>query len=210
MFPWCLIFLKRSLVFPILLFSSISLNCSLRRAFLSLLAILWNSAFRWVYLSFSPLPSLVFFSQLFTGPPQTAVLPFCMFFLGMVLITTFCTVLWTSSISAQIAQCHLSGKGRIDGIRSIREYAVSGLHLIEYTCVGLCITCLQEEADTDALSGSSHCFLESSSQAPPGTIESRLPIPSTQMRLWPEVIQRQSSGGREEWDGAAALQAWPW
>ena len=25
-------------------------------AFLSLLAILWNSAFRWVYLSFSPLP----------------------------------------------------------------------------------------------------------------------------------------------------------
>jgi len=48
-----LIFLKRSLVFPILLFSSISLHCSLRKAFLSLLAILWNSAFRWVYLLFS-------------------------------------------------------------------------------------------------------------------------------------------------------------
>ena len=43
-----LIFLKRSLVFPILMFSSISLHCSLRKAFLSLLAILWNSAFRWV------------------------------------------------------------------------------------------------------------------------------------------------------------------
>ena len=28
---------------------------SLRKAFLSLLAILWNSAFRWLYLSFSPL-----------------------------------------------------------------------------------------------------------------------------------------------------------
>ena len=39
-----LIFLKRSLVFPILLFSSISLHWSLRKAFLSLLAILWNSA----------------------------------------------------------------------------------------------------------------------------------------------------------------------
>ena len=57
-----LIFLKRSLVFPILLSSSISLHWSLREAFLSLLSILWNSAFRWVYLSFSPLPfaSLLF------------------------------------------------------------------------------------------------------------------------------------------------------
>ena len=57
-----LIFLKRSLVFPILLFSSISLHWSLRKAFLSLLAILWRSAFRWVYISFSHLPfaSLLF------------------------------------------------------------------------------------------------------------------------------------------------------
>ena len=57
-----LIFLKRSLVFPILLFSSISLHWSPRKAFLSLLAILWNSAFKWVYLSFTPLPlaSLLF------------------------------------------------------------------------------------------------------------------------------------------------------
>ena len=50
-----LIFLKRSLVFPILLFSSISLHWSLRKAFLSLLGILWNSAFRCLYVSFSPL-----------------------------------------------------------------------------------------------------------------------------------------------------------
>ena len=57
-----LIFLKRSLVFFILLFSCLSLHWSLRKAFLSLLAILWNSAFKWVYLSFSPLPftSLLF------------------------------------------------------------------------------------------------------------------------------------------------------
>ena len=40
----------------VLLLSSISLYCSLRKAFLSLLAIIWNSAFKWVYLSFSPLP----------------------------------------------------------------------------------------------------------------------------------------------------------
>ena len=59
-----LIFLKRSLVFPILLFFSISLHWSLRKAFLSLLAILWNSAFRCFYLSFSP---LLFASHLFTA-----------------------------------------------------------------------------------------------------------------------------------------------
>ena len=41
---------------PILLFLSISLQWSLRKAFLSLLGLLWNSAFKWVYLSFSPLP----------------------------------------------------------------------------------------------------------------------------------------------------------
>ena len=41
-----LIFLKKSLVFPFLLFSSISLHWSLKKAFLSLLAILWKSALR--------------------------------------------------------------------------------------------------------------------------------------------------------------------
>ena len=60
-----LIFLKRSLVFPILLFSSISLHWSLRKAFLSLLAILWNSTFKLVYLSFSPLLFASLLSQLF-------------------------------------------------------------------------------------------------------------------------------------------------
>ena len=57
MFPLVsLIFLKRSLVFPVLLFFSISLHWSLRKAFLSLLAILWNSAFKWVYFPLSPFP----------------------------------------------------------------------------------------------------------------------------------------------------------
>ena len=36
----------------------------IEKAFLSLLAILWNSAFKWIYLSFSPLP---FASLLFTA-----------------------------------------------------------------------------------------------------------------------------------------------
>ena len=38
-----LTFLERSLVFPILLFASVSWHCSVRRAFLSLFAVLWNS-----------------------------------------------------------------------------------------------------------------------------------------------------------------------
>ena len=73
------IFLERSLVFPILLFSFISLHWSLKKAFLSVLALLWNSAFSWVYLSLSPLP-LFFFAQLFVRPPQTAILLFCISF----------------------------------------------------------------------------------------------------------------------------------
>ena len=59
-----LIFLKRSRVFPILLFSSISLHWSLRKTFLSLLDIFWNFAFRWLYIYFSP---LLFTSLLFTA-----------------------------------------------------------------------------------------------------------------------------------------------
>ena len=82
-----LIFLKRSPVFPILLFSSISLHWSVRKSFLSLLAILWNSAFRWVYLSFSP---LLFASLLFTAICKTSPdshFAFLHFFsMGMVLI----------------------------------------------------------------------------------------------------------------------------
>ena len=88
---------KRSLVFPILLFSSISLHWSLRKAFLSFLAILWNSAFKWLYLSISPLP---FTSLLFTAMCKAssdnhfAFMHF--FFLGMVLIPVSCTMSRTS------------------------------------------------------------------------------------------------------------------
>ena len=63
-----LIFLKRSLVFPILLFSSISLHCSLKKTFLSLPAILWNYAFRWVYLSLYLLPFTSPFLSYFKAP----------------------------------------------------------------------------------------------------------------------------------------------
>ena len=69
---------------------SISLQWSLRKAFLSLLPILWNSAFKWKYLSFS----LFHFSfHSFARPPQTAILLFCIFSWG-----------WSWSLSP--VQCH--------------------------------------------------------------------------------------------------------
>ena len=84
------IFLKRSLVFLILLFASISLHWSLRKAFLSLLAILWNSAFRWGYLSFA-FPSLLFTDICkASSANHFAFLHF--FFLEIVLIPASCTM----------------------------------------------------------------------------------------------------------------------
>ena len=75
------IFLKRSLVLPFLLFSFISVQCSLKKAFLSLLAVLLNSIFSWVYLfPFLHCLLLLFFPRLFAKPPHTITLPFCISF----------------------------------------------------------------------------------------------------------------------------------
>ena len=68
-------FLNISLVFPILLFSCISLHWLLKEAFL-FLSILWNSAFRCLYLSFSP---LLFASLLFTAICKAMVFPVVMY-----------------------------------------------------------------------------------------------------------------------------------
>ena len=42
-----------------------------------LFAILWNSAFRWIYLSFFLCLLLVFLSHVFVNLPQTTILPYC-------------------------------------------------------------------------------------------------------------------------------------
>ena len=99
-----LIFFKRSLVFPILLFSSTSLHWSLKKA-LCLLAILWNSAFRCFYLSFSP---LIFASLLFTAickASSDSHFAFLhLFSIVMVLTPVSCTVSWTSVHSSSGTQ----------------------------------------------------------------------------------------------------------
>ena len=58
-------FLKRSLVFRLLLFSSSSIHCSLKKAFLSLLFILWKSALFGCTFLFLPCFLLLFLLQLF-------------------------------------------------------------------------------------------------------------------------------------------------
>ena len=82
-----------SLVFPILLLSSISLHWSLRKAFLSLIAIFWNYAFKWVYLSFSPLP--------FTSPLFIAVCK-----LSSYCMCDVCLTLYSDKSFASLCPCH--------------------------------------------------------------------------------------------------------
>ena len=92
-----LIFLTRSLDLPVVLFSSISLHWSQRKAFLSLLAILWNAAFKWVYLPFSPLPLASFlFSVICKASSENYFAFLHFFFLGMALIISSCRMSWTS------------------------------------------------------------------------------------------------------------------
>ena len=92
-----LIFLKRSLVFPILLFSSISLHWSQTKIFLSLLAILWNSAFKWVYLFFSTLPFTFLFTAICKASSDNHVAFLNLFSLVMVLVLASYTTSWTST-----------------------------------------------------------------------------------------------------------------
>ena len=64
-----------------------------RKTFLSLFAILWNSAFKWVYLSISPLPFASFLSSGIWKTSSDNHFAFLFFFfLGMVLITASYTM----------------------------------------------------------------------------------------------------------------------
>ena len=83
--------------FPILFFSSISLLCALKKAFLSLLAILRNSASYWVYLSLSPLPfTSLLFSALRKASSDSHLAFLYFFILEMVLVSSSYTMLRTS------------------------------------------------------------------------------------------------------------------
>ena len=93
------IFLTRSLVFPILLFSSL---CIVDLGWLSSLSLLFFGTLHSEVCTFPFVfcVSLLFFSQLFVRPSQTATCLLNFFFLGMVFIIACCTVLWTSICSS--------------------------------------------------------------------------------------------------------------
>ena len=81
-----LLFLKRSLVFPILLFSSIYLHCSLKKV-----VILHSNGYIFPFL----LCLLLLFTAICKATSKT-ILPFAFLFLGMVLIPASCSMSRTS------------------------------------------------------------------------------------------------------------------
>ena len=98
------IFLKRSLVFPILLFSSFSLYCLLKKTFLSLLAISLELCFQiGIFFLFSF--AFHFSSFLSCKASSDNHFPFLhFFFLWMILVTTSCTILWTAIVLLALYQ----------------------------------------------------------------------------------------------------------
>ena len=93
-------FLKSSLVFPLLLFPSIIKHCSFRKAFLSLLALFWDSMFNWMYLSLSPLLFVSLHSSAICKASSDNHFAFLLFFFfegwGVILFTISCTMLRTT------------------------------------------------------------------------------------------------------------------
>ena len=97
-----LIFLKRSPSFPFYCFPLfICIDHRGRLSYLSLLFFGTLNSDRYIF-PFLLCLQLIFFSPLFVRPTQATMLPFSFLFLGMVLITASCTMLWTSIHSFSI------------------------------------------------------------------------------------------------------------
>ena len=96
------IFLKRSLVFPILFFPPFLYSVQFRRS--SLLSLLFSGTLDSVgcIAPFLLCPLLPFFSQLCVRPPQAATSPSCLSFLGDYLVSTSYAMLWTSVHSSSV------------------------------------------------------------------------------------------------------------
>ena len=91
------IFLSRSEVFHLLLFSSSFMHCSLKKAFLSLYGVLWKSLFSWIYLSLSPLLfTSLLSSTIFKASSDNHFAMLLFFSLRMILLAAPCTILQNS------------------------------------------------------------------------------------------------------------------
>ena len=101
------------------------------KAFLSLLAILWNSAFIWVYLSLSPLLlASLLFSAICKASPDNHFAFLHFLFLGMVLVTAAYTVYITTSLDGKESACNAGdpGPGRSPGEENGNS--------LQYSCLG--------------------------------------------------------------------------
>ena len=98
MFPH---FWKKFLVFPLLLFSFIIEPCSLKKSFLSLLAIFWYYVFNWIYLSHSPSLLISLHSSTIYKVSSDNHFAFLLLFLfGMILCASSYKILCTSVLSS--------------------------------------------------------------------------------------------------------------
>ena len=125
-------FLGEISVFPILLLSSMSLHWSWIKGFLSLLAIFWNSAFKWEHLSSSP---LLFTSFLFTAfceaSSDSHFAFFHFFFLGMVLSSVSCTMSWTS-IHSSSGTLSIRSISYLRNLKFLKIKSISHFHLYSH------------------------------------------------------------------------------
>ena len=91
------IFLKRSVVSPLLLFSSSFIHCSLKKAFLSAVLFFGTLLLFGCTFPFLPYFLLLFLSLAICKASSDNHFAFFLFFIfGMVLFTASCAVLWTS------------------------------------------------------------------------------------------------------------------
>ena len=91
-------------IFPLCFFALL-----IKMAFSSFLAILWNSAFSWVYLSLYSLPfAFLLFSAICKASSDNHFAFLQFFFMGIILVTTSCTMLQTSVHSSSGTQSTIS------------------------------------------------------------------------------------------------------
>ena len=80
---------------------SVSLHCPFKKAFLSLLTILWNSAFSWTHFSLSPLLfASLLSSDIYKAASDNHFVFLHFFFFEIVLVRASCTILWNSAHSS--------------------------------------------------------------------------------------------------------------
>ena len=150
-----LVFLKRSLVFTLLLLFSISLHCSLKKTFYSGLTVLGTLHLVECTFPFLPCFSLLFYPQLFVKPPQQPLRLLVSLFLHTVftasihsssrilftrsnplnLFVTFTVYSWTSLV-AQIVKASAYNVGDPGSIPGLGGSPGEGNgNLLQYSCL---------------------------------------------------------------------------